>query len=90
MHRSRIDVSTTGGETIDDPSDARHIDTINDNILVGRLWGLHNLSKGGGQRHLVAEIHVTPAEELLHLGAGSVDAGQNGEDGLMAFEYLLV
>ena len=44
----------------------------------------------GGEGHFVAEVHMSLAQEFLYLRAGSVQTRQDGEDGLLAFQYLLV
>ena len=79
-----------GVYSVDNLSDAGHVHSVDDHVLVGRGGRLHDLGQGGGQRHLVAEVHVAALEKLLHLRPGSAHAGQDGEDGLATLLDLLV
>ena len=45
--------------TVDDSADAGHVNTLYLYMLLCRHRGTHDLGEGGGQCHLIAEIHMS-------------------------------
>ena len=72
------------------PSYARHVNTVDVYLLVGRWRSLHHLRQCRCHRHFVGKVHMTFLQELLHLRTGGVHAGQDGEYRFLTLQYLLV
>ena len=66
------------------------IDTIELHLEARGLWSLHHLRECRSQRDLIAEVHVSALQELLYLRACCMQAGQDGEDRLLALLDFLV
>ena len=68
----------------------REVDAIELHLWRCRLWRVHNLGEGCGQRHLVGKVDVSLLQELGNLRSCGMQTGQHRKYGFLALQYLLV
>ena len=89
LHLVGRDVAIVG-DGVDDAADARHVHAEQLDFVGCGAGYVHDARQHGAQRHLVGKVHVALLQEVRHLGAGCVDGGQDGENGLAARLHRLV